>query len=313
MKGRSHAARVLLVGGGGGLLGRALLPELSDQFEVRSVHRHRVAMEATAGVEWVPADVSRLRDWAPLLEDVDVVINVAWYRWGNATRFRHLYEGLHALLETCRSLRIDRFLQVSVPDAPASLENGLAYLTYKRRFDREVLASGLSARVVRPTMMFAPDDRLLTVMLRLMKRYPWFPMFGDGSYHLSPIAASDVARILAREAVGTAAGVVDAGGPIRYRYRDLTDLMFRALGRSPKYVSLGPRGSVALAQLVQDLGSTLIYAYEVTWLLSDLLAPPPYPGLPSPLERVEPFLDREAHRLGGPGLPPLPADASAPG
>jgi len=306
MKARSHAARVLLVGGGGGLLGRALLPELTDQFEVRSVHRHPVPMEATAGVEWIPADVSRLRDWGPILEDVDIVINVAWYRWGNNSRFRHLYEGLHALLETCRSMRVDRFLQVSVPNAPASLENGLPYLTYKRRFDREVLSSGLSARVVRPTMMFAPSDRLLTVMLGLMKRYPWFPMFGDGEYHLSPIAASDVARILVQEANASSTGMVDAGGPVRYRYRDLTDLMFRALGRPPKYVSFGRGGSVALAQLVQDLGSTMIYAYEVTWLLSDLLGPAAYEGLEPPLARVEPFLDREARRLGGPGLPPVP-------
>lgn len=313
MTGRSHAARVLLVGGGGGLLGRSLLPELLDQFEVRSVHRHRVPMESRAGVEWVPADVSRLRDWGPLLEDVDIVINVTWYRWGNTTRFRHLYEGLHALLETCRAMRVDRFLQVSVPDAPATLERRLPYLTYKRRFDRELLASGLSARVVRPTMMFAPSDRLLTVMLGLMKRYPWFPMFGDGEYHLSPVAAADVARILVRESAGTAGGTVDVGGPVRYRYRELTDLMFRALGRSPRYVHLGPRGSVALAQLIQDLGSTLIYAYEVAWLLSDLLGPAPYPGLPSPLERVEPFLDREARRLGGPGLPPLAAGPGAPG
>jgi len=313
MKGRSSARRVLLVGGGGGLLGRALLPELTDQFEVRSVHRHPVPLEATAGVEWIPADISRVRDWRGLLEDVDIVVNVVWYRWGNATRFRRLYEGLHALLETCQALRIDRFVQVSVPPAPPSLEARLPYLTFKRRFDQELLSSGLSARVVRPTMMFAPEDRLLTVMMRLMRRYPWFPMFGDGAYHLSPIAAADVAKILVRESAGSETGAVDAGGPVRYRYRDLTELMFRAVGRPPSYLHLGPRGSVALAQLSQDLGSPLIYAYEVVWLLSDLLGPPAYPGPTSPLQRVEPFLDREGRKLGGPGLPPLPADPVPPG
>ncbi len=264
-------------------------------------------MEATAGVEWVPADVARLRDWGPLLEDVDVVINLAWYRWGNATKFRHLYEGLHALLETCRAMRVDRFLQVSVPDAPASLEARLPYLTYKRRFDRELLDSGLSARVVRPTMMFAPQDRLLTVMLGLMKAYPWFPMFGDGDYHLSPVAASDVARILIAEASGSSQGTVDAGGPIRYRYRDLTDLMFRALGRSPKYCLARPPGVGRLRPA--DPGP---------WLDEDLRlrsgVAPLGPARPRPVLRApDPARARgTVPRPGGPaargpGLPPLAA------
>jgi uncharacterized protein YbjT (DUF2867 family) len=309
----SSARRVLLVGGGGGLLGRSLLPEISDRFEVRSVHRHPTALEATAGVQWIPADAARLRDWGPLLEDVDVVVNVAWYRYGNTSRFRHLYEGLHSLLEACRAVRIDRFVQLSVPAAPPTLEQHLPYLVYKRRFDRELLESGLSVRVVRPTMMFAPGDRLLTVMLRLMRRYARFPMFGDGAYHLSPIATEDVARIVLREALGSETGIVDAGGPVRYRYHELTDRMFQAVGRPARYLRLGPRGSVALAQLFQDLGSEMIYAYEVAWLLSDLLGPAPYRGLEPPMHRVEPFLDREGRRLGGPGLPPLPVGAGPPG
>jgi hypothetical protein len=122
-----------------------------------------------------------------------------------------------------------------------------------------------------------------------------------------------VARILFREAAGTDVGTVDAGGPVRYRYRDLTDLMYRSIGRPPSYLHLGSRGSVALAQLAQDLGSELIYAYEVTWLLSDLLGPAAYPSLGLPLQRIEPFLDREARKLGGPGLPPLAAEPVPPG
>jgi hypothetical protein len=48
---------------------------------------------------------------------------------------------------------------------------------------------------------------------------------------------------------------------------------------------------------METLGSTLLYAYEVEWLLSDLLGLPPYEGLSQPLESVEPFLDSEARRL----------------
>jgi uncharacterized protein YbjT (DUF2867 family) len=137
------------------------------------------------------------------------------------------------------------------------------------------------------------------VMLRTMARYHFFPMFGDGEYHISPIAVRDLARILYREAGLDDCHRVTAGGPTRWRYRTLTDEMFARLGLRPRYVHFSPRGSVRLARLLEGLGSSLLYAYEVEWLLADLLGLPPYEGLDAPLEPVEPFLSEEAVRLRG--------------
>ena len=89
------------------------------------------------------------------------------------------------------------------------------------------------------------------------------------------------------------------GGPKRWRYRDLTDAMFEALGRSPKYFPLSERGAIRLSRLLETFGSTLLYVYEVEWLLSDMLGLPPYEGLGQPLLPVEPFLAEEASRLRG--------------
>jgi NADH dehydrogenase len=234
-----------------------------------------------------------------LLKDVDVVLNVAWFRQPRLRVFEPLAEGLLRLIRTAEALEISRFLHVSVPDAPPSLETGLPYLVQKRRVDRALEQSQLSYAIVRPTMLFGPRDKLLTVMLRTMHRYHRFPMFGDGEYHLSPISARDLARILHREADLEDCHNVTAGGPIRWRYRTLTDEMFGRLGLRPRYVQFSPKGSIRLARLLEVVGSSLLYAYEVEWLLSDLLGLPPYEGLPEPLEPVEPFLDSEVRCLRG--------------
>lgn len=299
MTDRHARPRLLLVGGSGGLVGRSALPVFLSEYDVRSVHRSEVPSEATAGVEWVPADIGRVPDWRPLVEGVDVVVNLAWHRWGNRTRFSRLSAGLSRLLEAARAAGVRRFVHVSVPAAPPAMEARLPYLYYKRSFDRALAESGLSYRILRPTMLFGRRDRLLGVMLRLMHRYPLFPMFGDGGYHVSPLAVDDLAEALALEARGNATGTVDLGGPTRFRYRDLTDRMFELLGKRARYWHLGARGSVALAQLSQDLGSTAIYAYEVEWLLADLLGLPAYPGLGRPLTPVEPYLRAEVGRLLG--------------
>ena len=294
----SRRPRLLLVGGGGGLAGRAVLEEFGPHFSIRSLHRHPVASEAAANVEWVRGDASGIADWGPLLVDVDLVVNLAWYRQGSSRVFRPLAEGLVRLIQASERAGSPRWVQVSVPDAPAHLETQLPYLSFKRVVDRALSASSLSFSIVRPTMLFGPKDKLLTVMIRTVARYHRFPMFGDGEYHVSPLAARDLARILRREAGLAERHTVSAGGPTRWRYRDLTDRLFAVLGRAPRYVHFSPRGSVRLARLVEALGSSLLYAYEVEWLLSDRLGLPAYEGLGQPLTPVEPFLEAEAARFG---------------
>ncbi len=289
--------RLLLVGGGGGLVGRSILEEFGGTWQIRSLHRHPAAAESgLPNVEWVAGDAATVPDWQPLLHGVDLVLNLAWYRFGPDRRFAPLAAGLQRLIRASEAAGIRRFVHISVPDAPRSLETGLPYLVRKREVDHAIEASSLAYAIVRPTMLFAPRDKLLTVMLRTIARYHRFPMFGDGDYHLSPIAARDLARIVHREAeLGGRRNVV-AGGPERWRYRDLTDALFAALGREPRYVRLSPHGSIRLSRFLETIGSTLLYAYEVEWLLSDLLGPPPYEGLDPPLAPVRPFLESEAAR-----------------
>ncbi|MGI0129172.1 MAG: SDR family oxidoreductase [Thermoplasmata archaeon] len=288
--------RLLLVGGGGGLAGRAVLAEFRRDWTIRSLHRHPVAAEEGPGIEWWSGDASSVRNWTPVLAEVDLVINLAWYRHGPPRVFRPLAEGLVRLIRASEEAGVSRWLQVSVPDAPSSMEAELPYLTNKRAVDRALSQSSLSYAIVRPTMLFGPRDKLLTVMLRTIARYHRFPMFGDGEYHVSPIAATDLGRILRREATRRERGTVDAGGPTRWRYRDLTDRLFTALGRPPRYLRFSPRGALRLARLLEALGSTLLYAYEVEWLLSDRLGLPAYVGLSEPLTPVGPFLNAEAQR-----------------
>ncbi len=295
--------RLFLVGGGGGLVGRALLAEFGADWAIRSIHRHPAREEGRFDVEWIRADAATFPDWPGALRGVDLVINVAWYRSGGERRFRDLAAGLERLIAAAARAETPRFVHLSVPPAPARLESTLPYLVYKRAVDGRLAESGLSYAILRPTMLFGPRDKLLTVMLATMARYHRFPMFGDGTYHLSPVSVRDLARIVRREAASAEDHAILIGGPTRWAYRALTDAMFERLGLPARYVHLSPRGAVRLARLLEAIGSSRLYAYEVEWLLADVLGLPPYEALDVPLEPVEPFLAAEARRLRGTRAP----------
>ncbi len=294
--------RLLLVGGGGGLVGRALLREFTPDWTIRSVHRHPAPGEAVPAVEWVAADVATVPSWRPMLVGVDVVVNVAWYRSGPDRRFRPLAQGLGRLVRDAHDAGVRRFIQISVPLATEHIEASLPYMVRKREVDRALAASGVPFTIVRPTMLFGPRDKLLTVMLGTMARWHRFPMFGDGGYHVSPISVNDLARIVRREAGLTGARTVEAGGPRRWRYRELTDFLFDALGLPARYLRLSVEGGERLAGFLEALGSSILYRYEVEWLVSDRLGLLPYEGLATPLEPVEEFLRGEGLRR----RPPAP-------
>jgi uncharacterized protein YbjT (DUF2867 family) len=294
MRPAGRRTRVLLVGGGGGFVGRQLLPLLAREYLIRSVHRHPVPVERVTHVEWIAADVGTVTDWRPILQDVEVVVNLAWYRWGPPAKFRQLCRGLERLLAAATEAGVERFLHVSVPPAPDRMELELPYLRWKRQFDRALEASGLSHAIVRPTLLFGPGDVLLTVMLRTIQRYPFFPMFGDGGYRLNPLSVGDLAQLLQGLTTSPRSGIINVGGPEVFRYRDLTDLIFRVAGKRPRYWSMSERNGIRLAGLLQSLGSTKLYAYEVEWLVSDRLVQPTWIPPGGSLQRVEPYLRRLA-------------------
>ncbi len=282
--------RLLVVGGCTGLIGRAVAEEFGAVYRIRSVHREPSPAEAQRGIETAVLDVAATRDWSGPLQGVDTVLTLAWYRQARRRRFVALADGLIALIGQAEVVGVRRFVHVSVPDAPAPLEAELPYLAEKRRVDRALEASRLDYAIVRPTMLFGRGDKLLTVMLRTARRYRRLPMFGDGEYHVSPIAVADLASILRSKAGGTGRSNIVVGGPRRYRYAELTAAIFEALHLPERYVRLSARGSIRLARWLELLGSSLLYEYEVEWLLADLLGVPPYGGLDRPMTTVEAFL-----------------------
>lgn len=284
---------VLVVGGCSGLVGRALLREFAVDHRIRSLHRNASVRERSPTVEPVRADASEVEDWRPYLSGVQTVVILAWYRQARRATFVRLANGLLRLVRDAVQTGVPRLVHLSVPPAPERLERELPYLSEKRRVDAAVASSGLSYAIVRPTMLFGPGDKLLTVMLRTLQRYRRLPMFGDGGYHVSPVAASDLAAVVRREAAAGGRRTVTVGGPRRWEYRQLTDRLFELSGRPPRYLRMSPRNGVRLARLLELVGSSLLYAYEVDWLVSDLLGLAPYEGLGRPLLDWESFIEAE--------------------
>jgi NADH dehydrogenase len=97
-----------------------------------------------------------------------------------------------------------------------------------------VLDAFSSAKLVRPAVMFGPDDAFLTPLLAMLRRLQVFPMFGSGATRLQPVYVEDVAAAVVRILRAPAASQsYELAGPRVYTYQELLRTIATSAGTRP--------------------------------------------------------------------------------
>src|SRR5205807_10425084 len=65
-----------------------------------------------------------------------------------------------------------------------------------------------AATIIRPAVMFGPDDAFLNPLMKMLRMFPVFPMFGRGHTALQPAYVEDVAEAIVRVLDAPGAGMV---------------------------------------------------------------------------------------------------------
>jgi NADH dehydrogenase len=111
-----------------------------------------------------------------------------------------------------------------------------------------------------------------------LQRFPFFAVFGDGSYRLQPIYVEDLAVVAVAESKQAENKIVNAIGPETFTYRALVEAVGEAIGRQRHLVRVSPglgyAASRVIGWMVRD---TFITREEIKGLMAGLLcvdAPP---------------------------------------
>jgi uncharacterized protein YbjT (DUF2867 family) len=118
-----------------------------------------------------------------------------------------------------------------------------------------VQAAFPSAVIIRPAVMFAPDDNFLATILRLLRRLPVYPLFGDGRTRLQPVYVDDVAAAIAHvlRLSESPNPIYELAGPHIYSYKELLQTIAREAGLRPVLMRVPFAAWYALASLAEIL------------------------------------------------------------
>ncbi|MDR3458775.1 MAG: NAD(P)H-binding protein [Verrucomicrobiae bacterium] len=205
------------------------------------------------------------------LAGVDVLYNTYWVRF-NHRLFTHAQAVANTLVlfEAARRAGVRRVVHVSITN-PAE-DSPLEYFSGKARLEGALQASGLSHAILRPTVLFGREDILINNIAWALRRFPFFAVFGDGTYQLQPIHVDDLAALAVEQGMRSENVIINAIGPETFTYRELVKAVGDAIDRSRPLVNVPPGLGCLLGKIVGwFMRDTFITRDEIRGLMAGLL------------------------------------------
>ena len=275
--------------GGSGFVGRAIVRALAQEgLQVRIAVRRIELAESikTAGdVGQITVMRTNLRvpqSVAAAIAGSDAVINASGIPFQRGRqRYRTVHvAGARAIADAAQAAGVERLVHISGIGAEHRSSTN-RYIQSKTEGEDAIIAGFPTATILRPSVVFGPDDAMFNRMARIAATAPFVPVVGGGTARVQPVFVGDVGAaavaVLARPE--TAKKVFELGGPRVYTYREIAALVLREIDRDKPIVSV-PAFLMKIAGFFAEfLPVPPITADQVELLTQDNVARPGAPGL----------------------------------
>ncbi|MCG4255640.1 complex I NDUFA9 subunit family protein [Acetobacter senegalensis] len=198
---------------------------------------------------------------------------------------------------------VDSFVQMSALGASPSAAS--AYGRSRAAGEDAVRRHLPHASIVRPSIIFGPEDHFFNLFGTMARYLPILPVYGANT-RVQPVFVGDVAQALARIALDTtlAGKIWSLGGPEVLTMRQIYQWVLKETQRDRLLFTVPSALASLQASIFERLPGKLITRDQLRMLSEDNVVPPGQPGFeelgiaPRSIENTVPFyLDR--YRAGG--------------
>jgi uncharacterized protein YbjT (DUF2867 family) len=245
----------VLVTGGTGVLGRALVPLLQNTGQTVRVVSRRAPTKPYAHIEWAQADLQTGAGLREAVSGIHTIVHTA------SSPFKQTYtidvEGTQRLLDAARNAGVQHVVYISI----VGIEK-IPYDYYQHKVAAEnlVMNAGLPWTIARATQF----HELLDGMLQAATRLPVTCLPTD--FYFQPVDAREVAmHLCAVVETGPCKRLPDIGGPEVFRLRELARTWLEVRRRFCWVLPLPSFGKVAHAFRNAYNTNPLQRQGEITW------------------------------------------------
>lgn len=230
--------------GGSGFVGRYAVAALAKQgWRVRAAERRPdlAGFLQTAGfvgqVMPVQANLRYPQSVERAVVGSKVVINaVGVLTGGGKQSFQAVHvAGARTVARAARAAGVRHLIHISAIGANAKSDS--RYARSKALGEKAVLDEFPDAVIIRPSIVFGPEDEFFNRFAAMARVSPFLPLIGGGRTRFQPVFAGDLGTAIAAAAAGAGkpGTVYEAGGPEVLSFRELLDLIQEWSDRSRSY------------------------------------------------------------------------------
>lgn len=231
--------KIVTVFGGAGFIGRYVVRVLAQQgFQVRIVCRRPEEglrckpMGDVGQIVPVAANIRNKNSIAAVIRDSDAVINLIGilYKRGPQNFDSIHIDGPLTIASAASACGVKRFIHMSALGADVNSES--EYARSKAFGERAVKDAFPGCTVLRPSIVFGPEDDFFNRFAALARLVPVLPVIGPKT-KFQPVYVGDVASAVSACLANTATSGLsyELGGPSVYTFQELMEIMLAEIGR----------------------------------------------------------------------------------
>lgn len=297
---------LVTVFGGSGFVGRHVVRALAKRdYRIRvAVRRPELAghLQPLGRVGQIHAVQANIRNPASIkaaMRDASIVVNLVGIlaEAGRQSFNAVQAQGAGAIAQAAAEIGA-RLVHVSAIGADANSES--AYSRAKAAGEANVLAAMPAASILRPSLVFGPEDSLTNRFAALARIAPVMPVFG-ATTRMQPVYVGDVAQAVAQAADGkTAPGAVyELGGPEVLTMQEIVQIVLKTIERERMLLPV-------------PMGIARLKSYFLQFAPGDLKLTPDQVAMLKVDNVVSDAAKAAGHTLEGLGIAPDSLEAVAP-
>lgn len=266
---------LVTVFGGSGFLGRHTVRALARAgWRIRVAVRHPNSafflrpLGSVGQIDIIKCDVTDAEAVTRAVQGAKAVVNLCGILFQSGQTFEEVQaDGAAHVAQAAAAAGVEALVHVSALGADS--ESDSQYAVTKAEGEAAVREAFPKAVILRPSIVFGPEDGFFNKFAALARFLPALPLIGGGRTRFQPVFVGDVARAIVTALTRQDGRTYELGGPAVYTFKELLQLILRETGRRRALVPL-PFGLAMLkAAFLQILPKPLLTMDQVKLLKKD--------------------------------------------
>ncbi|RUA19414.1 MAG: hypothetical protein DSY29_02715 [Alphaproteobacteria bacterium] len=269
--------KIIGIFGAGGFLGKHLMRQLTKlDYRVKVATRNPYLkgylkpLGNPGQIELFKTNIFNPEDVKQVLKNCDLAINLVGILYETRKqKFNQIHAQFPNLLsELCNELGIKKLVHVSALGVKEGHPS--QYMQSKLQGEKNIQDTFKQSVILRPGIMFGPEDKFFNIFATLAQFSPVLPLIGGGKTVFEPIYVGDVAQTIVKslELNNSKPSIYELGGA-NYSFKELMQILLSEINKKRFLIPI-PWGMAKFqSYFLQMLPTPLLTPDQVTMLRYD--------------------------------------------